>query len=177
VQDAITGFGKDTIMDFTIYPFGNAQETQNPDGSYSFSCQHGANECKGNMVEACAMHFHNATADWWPFVYCLEKGDPATGGQACAKQVGWTDWDAIDSCTTSSLGNGLMHDVATATGALSPPHQWTPWVVMNGKPLTESQLDESLIKVVCDAYTGTKPAACNQFMKTSETKCMRDMLA
>lgn len=159
-------------MDFMLYPYGNAQQTKNADGSYSFTCQHGAKECEGNLVIACAQHFHNKTSEWFGFTECLEKGSPSTDGEACAKKAGFSDWAEIDACTTSSLGNGLMHDIADATDGLSPPHQWTPWVVMNGTPLTETQLDSTLIKLVCDAYTGTKPAVCSQ----QKGKTMKEML-
>lgn len=159
-------------MQFSFFPYGNARETKNPDGSYAFSCQHGSQECLGNMVEACAMHFHNSTAEWWPFVYCLESGTPYKDGSACAQKVGWSDWSEIEACTTSSLGNGLMHNIAQATSSLQPPHQWTPWVVVNGKPLTESQMDQSLLKVVCDQLS-PKPAACNGLLKQSEKLCRK----
>lgn len=162
MNDAFKAFGADGgIMDLDFVPFGNARETKNADGTYSFACQHGAKECLGNMVEACAMHFHNATAEWWPFMYCMEMGEPATSGQACATKLGWTDWADINACTTSSLGNGLMHIMASKTNNLLPPHQWTPWVTANKRPLTAAQLDDTLVNVVCGLYTGPKPAACS----------------
>lgn len=38
-----------------LYPYGNARQTQQADGSWSFTCQHGAVECYGNLLEACGM--------------------------------------------------------------------------------------------------------------------------
>lgn len=151
-------------MDLGFYPYGNAQERQ-VGGSWEFTCQHGPAECKGNMIEACAMHFHNATSDWFPFVKCIEASnqEPANVAQGCATKAGWTDWSEINACTTSSLGNGLMHAIAQATENLKPPHQWTPWVVMNGTPLSQTQLDESLVKLVCNKYNGpSPPVACGK---------------
>eukprot|EP00463_Aulacantha_scolymantha_P005779 TRINITY_DN7175_c0_g1_i1.p1 TRINITY_DN7175_c0_g1~~TRINITY_DN7175_c0_g1_i1.p1 ORF type:complete len:158 (-),score=21.01 TRINITY_DN7175_c0_g1_i1:109-582(-) len=150
-------------MNFTLYPYGNAKETQNPDGTWKFTCQHGNNECIGNMIFACAMHFHPDPKDYFPFVDCMEENSsPATAGKACASKFK-LDWSEIDDCTTSKLGNSLMHQVAVATNNLSPRHQWTPWVVLNGKPLSQSQLDQHLIKLVCAAYQGSdKPSACNK---------------
>lgn len=157
-------------MDFDYFPYGNARETKLSNGSYSFSCQHGANECAANMIMACAMNFHGNASLYVPFVACMEASNaPVNAGEKCAKQAGF-DYSEIKACTTSSLGNGLMHKIAVATDSLSPAHQWTPWVVMNGKPLTESQLDQHLGKLVCNAYTGSdKPSACN-----SNTICMND---
>lgn len=158
-------------MDFMIFPYGNAAETRKPDGTYSFTCQHGASECTANMIEVCAIHFHNTS--WFDFIFCMESSrSPATAGPSCAKSSSWTDYDSnILPCTTSSLGNGLMHSVAQATENLNPPHQWTPWVVMNGKPLTETQLDQELTKLVCAAYTGAKPAACNKYTQKKLQLC------
>lgn len=154
-------------MNFTLYPYGNAHEKQNPDGTWAFTCQHGTNECVANMIIACAMHYHPKSTDYMNFVECLESASaPATSGQKCAKSTGY-DWDEINTCSTGKLGNTLMHQVALATDGLSPKHQWTPWVVMNGKPLSQSQLDQHLVKLVCGAYTGSdKPPACNSYAKT-----------
>lgn len=150
-------------MDFHYFPYGNARQTKKPDGTYSFSCQHGANECAANLVMACAMNFHANYTDYMPFVACMEDSSaPVNAGSKCAQSAGW-DYSEIESCTTSALGNKLMHAIADATEGLSPAHQWTPWVVMNGKPLSQSQLDQHLVKLVCDAYTGSnKPPACNK---------------
>ena len=64
-----------TIADFKAYPYGNARTIQNG-SSWSFTCQHGVNECYGNMIEACAIN----TYDWYtqalPFIICLEGGAP-----------------------------------------------------------------------------------------------------
>lgn len=150
-------------MNFTYYPYGNAHQKQNPDGTWAFTCQHGANECKANTMFACAMHFHPKPTDYWKFVECCESASsPATAGQKCASTAG-LDYDEINSCATGALGNKLQHAIGTATDNLVPRHQWTPWVVMNGKPLSQSQLDQKLVKLVCDAYTGSqKPQACTK---------------
>jgi len=152
-------------------PFGNAVESGS--GPYTFECQHGAPECVGNMVETCVLHFHPDVADWWPFVYCLENGTPGTDGEKCATSAGFTDWAEISDCTTSSLGNGLMHKNALATNNLVPPHQYTPWVTLDGSPMSESDLGKPLIEVVCGLYTGAAPAACSS-LKDTAMKCMRD---
>ena len=66
------------LVDLTVYPYGNAEETENSDGTYSFSCQHGNNECTANMYEACAiLHFPSivkasGAPAWFPFFDCME---------------------------------------------------------------------------------------------------------
>jgi hypothetical protein len=32
--------------------------------------------------------------------------------KSCATRAGWTDWDEINACTTSDLGNEIMHAIA-----------------------------------------------------------------
>jgi len=161
------------LMTFRAFPYGNAKETQNADGTWSFTCQHGVNECIGNMFEACAIEHNNSTTSnvptWWPFYYCMEKsGNAAVVSVAsnCATSTNLS-WDKINTCAgtdpakgTNEDGNPLMHSLAVATGALVPPHQWTPWVVIDGKPLTSAQIDLPLTPLVCSAYSAKNPNTC-----------------
>jgi interferon gamma-inducible protein 30 len=132
------------------------------------------------MYEACAIEHYNTTDSkhiptWWPFFYCMEKSGKAadtTTASGCAKNNG-LDWTVITTCSTTTApqkgstadGNPLMHNIALATQNLVPPHQWTPWVVVNGSPLTSAQLDLPLTPIICKAYTSkagcTAPAGCN----------------
>lgn len=167
--------GKAGIMFFRSFPYGNANEKQNADGTWAFTCQHGNNECIGNMYEACGMeHYGNDTTvgvpTWWKYFYCLENSQNAgvtSVAQNCATGSG-LDWNVISTCSGSnpavgstSDGNPEMHRIAVATNSLQPPHTFTPWVVLNGKPLTSAQLNLSLNTLVCNAYTGTLPACCS----------------
>jgi interferon gamma-inducible protein 30 len=169
------------IIAFRTFPYGNANEKQNADGTWTYTCQHGVSECDGNMYEDCAIEHNNSTAPngmwptWWPFFLCMEKagtaGDASTA-QTCANNNG-LDFNVIKTCAgsnpavgTTDDGNPLMHQTAVLTNNLVPPHQWTPWVVVNGSPLTSAQLDLSLIPIVCNAFKTacagqTPPSQCN----------------
>ena len=39
------------IVKFGLYPYGNAVQKENPDGSWNITCQHGQEECLGNTLE------------------------------------------------------------------------------------------------------------------------------
>lgn len=157
-------------MDFHFYPFGNAKETKAASG-YTFECQHGAEECTANMYQACAIsHFNSSgTSSWWPFVGCMEASRaPADSAKDCASKTN-VDWDVIVKCagTDSTVGsaddgNVLMHEIAQKTINLVPPHQYTPWTTLNGKPQTTAQGKKTLIQNVCDLYKGTKPSGCSK---------------
>jgi len=179
LQSSLNTIGE--IIDFRAFAYGNANEKQNADGTWSYTCQHGVNECIGNMYEACAIEHNNSTDSkthiptWWPFYYCMEKSGKAadlTTASGCAKNNG-LDWTVISTCAgsdpskgSSTDGNPLMHNLAVATNSLIPPHQWTPWIVVNGSPLSSAQIDLPLTPIVCKAYTAQPdctniPAACN----------------
>jgi len=162
--------GVPAILDLKLWPYGNARE--NPDKS--FTCQHGAPECKGNMVEACGQYVYNTTAQWFPYILCLEKGNPPNDGQKCATQLSY-DWSKINACINDkTVSYNVMHAIAVATKNLSPAHQYVPWVVLNGKPLYQSY--NNILQKICAAYTGSpKPSGCP---KTEEETglCMRDEL-
>ena len=46
--------------------------------------------------------------------------------------------------------------VGDQTEALSPPHKWFPWILVNGEydEGVNDQINDSLLKFVCDNYTG-----------------------
>jgi hypothetical protein len=132
------------------------------------------------MYEDCAIEHYNTTdttknyPTWWPFFLCMEKsgtaGDPNTAS-SCASANG-LDFNVIKTCAgstpaagSSTDGNVLMHQTAVATNNLVPPHEWTPWVVVNNSPLTQAQISASLIPIVCNSFKTvcsgqTPPAAC-----------------
>jgi len=161
------------IMEFKLYPYGNARYKKNLDGTYAFTCQHGREECEANMYMACAIEHTNGTTiagapKWWPFVDCLDRDyEPVSVAKECAQKTG-VDWSLVLECAGSDPtqgsktdGNPLMYSIAQATENLVPAHQFTPWVVLNGKPLSSSKLDKQLVQLVCDAYQGDLPAGCN----------------
>jgi len=160
--------GVPDIMNLRLWPYGNARE--NPDKS--FTCQHGAAECKGNLVEACGQDqvgFNN-TANWWPYVRCLEAGNPPNDGQKCAQQTG-LDWAKINNCVTNKdEAYRVMHPIAVKTDSLTPKKQYVPWVILNGKPLM--QQFNNILQKICAAYTGPKPAGCNR--TEEEVVCMAE---
>ncbi len=113
-----------------FYPYGNAQESW--DGyAWRFQCQHGANECYGNTVEACAIK-HLSREEGQNFLICLEGNirrlstnfDNALEYCVSEQNVRKT----ISDCAKGSEGNYLMHLIAQNT----PYHNYVPWVHFNG---------------------------------------------
>ena len=156
------------IAEVNIYAYGNANEVKN--GSYySYTCQHGPNECVGNLIEVCAQHFYK-NFDYISFVICLEEevsSDFYAAGSKCAKKL-HLDFNEVETCSKNSQGNALQHAVAVKTASLNPPHQYVPWIVANGKHTQgiNNAVQKSLLNYVCANYKGSvKIAACKKDVK------------
>ncbi|NXO45011.1 GILT reductase, partial [Locustella ochotensis] len=67
----------DEMLSITLVPYGNAQE-RNVSGKLDFQCQHGPEECLGNMMEACLMHEAQNFSTYFPIIFCLESGSSVT---------------------------------------------------------------------------------------------------
>uniref|UniRef100_A0A8C9MGV3 Gamma-interferon-inducible lysosomal thiol reductase n=1 Tax=Serinus canaria TaxID=9135 RepID=A0A8C9MGV3_SERCA len=99
------------MLNITLVPYGNAQE-RNVSGKLDFQCQHGPEECLGNMMEA------------QNFIPCARQCL-----QIYAPEV---DIGRISTCVQGDTGVALMHHNAQLTEALDPPHQYVPWITING---------------------------------------------
>ena len=56
--------------------------------------------------------------------------------------------------------------MALATEKLNPPHQYVPWIVVNGahSSSSENAIQNNMVNYVCSIYTGPeKIAACKWF--------------
>lgn len=150
------------IVNFEFVPYGNAQE-QPYGSSWYFTCQHGPNECYGNLVETCAIHHYPDPKQHIPFLSCLEQYGPSTYGSYCASVVK-INYEPIQTCANGDEGKQLEHQMALKTEQLSPPHQYVPWLTLNGQHTNEIQngLSSAMLETVCNAYTGTKPDGCTR---------------
>ncbi|XP_034469051.1 LOW QUALITY PROTEIN: gamma-interferon-inducible lysosomal thiol reductase [Hippoglossus hippoglossus] len=160
------------IMTLTLVPYGNAVEK--PDGQkYTFECQHGEQECLGNMIEACLMNKTNASR----IIFCMESSsDVIKSAQSCGIHDPDLSWDDVMSCVKGDVGNQLMHQNAMMTKALNPPHKYVPWITINGEH-TEDLQDKamnSLFTLVCSMYKGPKPAVCGGDQRLYKSYCHKE---
>lgn len=149
------------ILDITLVPYGNAQETFDGE-KFIFTCQHGKEECLGNMIEACLLNL--SKSDAFLSIFCMEvSDDPINAAESCVKLFSPDlDWKAVMECVDGKSGNQIMHQNALKTKALKPPHTYVPWVTINGVHTEELQdkAMSALLPLVCDMYKGEKPAIC-----------------
>ncbi|KAJ0059031.1 hypothetical protein NL108_007308 [Boleophthalmus pectinirostris] len=149
------------IIDLTLVPYGNAQESF--DGKkYIFKCQHGEEECVGNMIEACLLNLTGSDA-YLP-IFCMEaSNDAAKAAHSCVDLFAPDlSWERLMKCVNGDLGNQIMHQNALKTQALKPPHTYVPWITINGVHTEElqDQAFSALGPLACSMYQGEKPAMC-----------------
>jgi len=157
-----------SIVDLDIIPYGNAEEEQDGD-LWKFTCQHGPQECFGNILETCAMYVLKNISVSFPFIACIEMSDSPVNDSAkqCASKHG-VDLAAVLDCAGGPLGNKLEHEMALKTDKLDPPHTSVPWVTLNGEHTDdiEQRAEDNLLQLLCDTYKGSQvPDACKQIRK------------
>ncbi|XP_013783612.1 gamma-interferon-inducible lysosomal thiol reductase-like isoform X1 [Limulus polyphemus] len=150
------------VMNLTLVPFGNAQVTKDGD-KWKFTCQHGPNECYSNIVQTCGLFYITSTKTSLNFIQCISAADePWQAGEKCAESL-QLDWEAISTCANGTHGNNLEYEMAKKTLSLDPPHQYSPWITLNGVHTEEiqDQAQNDLFDLICETYKGEKPSACN----------------
>jgi len=155
----------DEVLQVNFFPYGNAQTIKHKNGSISFECQHGPQECYLNMVTACYLHHSSSTKQTMEFMRCMEKTHKA-------EQCSGAQWQTVNTCVEGEEGTKLMLEIAKATNALNPPHSYVPWPILDGKRCDTLLFDctEDLLQVVCDEYTGTPvPEACKGLTRCYKT--------
>lgn len=154
-----TGILTDTLnavgdwVTLNAIPYGNANLNNS-----IIACQHGPDECIGNKIELCMMKQYGKGGDWkawYPAFKCIEASydSPENASKTCLPDSGM-DRQAILDCAKGNEGDLLHMAAAQMTIDLDPPHKWTPWVLLDGKPLedkTEQLLAEICKKIPKDA--------------------------
>ncbi|KAL9268441.1 Gamma-interferon-responsive lysosomal thiol protein-like protein [Drosera capensis] len=142
-----------SIIDLRLSPWGNAQIGEGE----SFSCQHGESECLLNTIEACAISIWPDVNQHFPLISCIETSvqqGQSPHWETCCQTLGF-DSNAVSDCYSNGLGNQLEMQYAAQT----PPHQFVPWVVVDGQPINNDY--ENFVHYVCKAYNGSAvPGAC-----------------
>ena len=124
---------------------------------WQFACQHGSDECWGNLLHTCLINQRPKTDDHLPFILCMEANnvdDIQTAAEKCGPQYN-VSIDAIESkCMYTKVGNYQEHDMAVKTNALNPPHKYVPWVTLNGEHSEDiqKQAESDLVGLICKTY-------------------------
>jgi interferon gamma-inducible protein 30 len=152
------------IVDLRMIPYGNAHVY--PTGE--IICQHGEDECKLNIIQTCAIKLWPKVTKWFPFILCLEtlvedlpRAEVYPKWKTCVEPAGLS-LELLEKCFGGPLGDTLEREFAAETDSLIPPHQYVPWVLVNGTPLYDDYV--YIEKSVCQAYKGANtPNVCERY--------------
>ncbi|QQP38189.1 Gamma-interferon-inducible lysosomal thiol reductase [Caligus rogercresseyi] len=116
-------------------------------GGYTFSCQHGEEECAGNMVHACSAKYIESQSSLINFVAC-----PTTRESFVLEKT--RELGPHSKVFPNIEGQRLLAEAGEKTNALNPSLTFVPTNNQNA-------LFTNLMEEVCKAYTGTPNPACN----------------
>eukprot|EP01084_Bolivina_argentea_P185145 319293_1 len=131
------------MVNITIYPYGNANEKQSGN-EWTYTCQHGPQECDGNMVETCFINLAGFKQnDYMNFMIAYETALAKNGNNAYATaktvynagsySVSWSELNACMGTSGAQGGtNGNKWEHQMALWTKKSNHQYTPWIVLNG---------------------------------------------
>lgn len=127
-------------------------------------CQHGPGECAGNSIENCAKFSYPSQPLYTSFVYCFEASctydsdnpfnstcnTSAAFLEQCGAYAGIDAAPIIACFEDATLTAQLDLAAAHQTAALGTSKLGTPWVLVNGEPLDDT---DDLLSAVCDAWS------------------------
>ncbi|XP_069693933.1 GILT-like protein 1 [Periplaneta americana] len=92
------------FISLKFVPFGKASG----DSIMGFKCQHGVEECRGNMMQSCVLDMLTTAGPQMEFVYCVMNSiDGTSAGERCSQKVG-VNWIAVQGCMKSKAGINLQ---------------------------------------------------------------------
>merc|ERR1711915_376845 len=125
-------------ISINFVPYGFAKTTERPDGSYTFKCQHGERECKGNKIQACTAHLFSDNPDTVvSLITCMmDTNAPDMAGPQCYQKQG-EDYSLVEDCLSSGLGDKLHAAAGEATANYRPRIDNVPWLNFDGEHVAE----------------------------------------
>ena len=151
-KNFIEKVSKPNLADIEFIPYGNAKEKYNETTKkWDFECQHGENECYGNIIETCIIQ-NLGRINSYQKILCIESNIEKYNLNFDVALNDCFDGDPneiqqIHDCVGSEMGNIYLHQMAQKTG----DHLYVPWVLVDGvhDVSAENQIIESLIDYLC----------------------------
>jgi interferon gamma-inducible protein 30 len=132
-------------------------------GTWQFNCQHGANECWGNLYHACLIDALPRKEDHFPIIQCIMSYNIniQDACRLCSDKYN-VSFNKIQNCMSSSRANVKMHNYADMTARAHIGY--TPWMEINSQYTTKG--GNNLIEYLCSLYKGpSKPFGCFKRIK------------
>ncbi|XP_037049798.1 GILT-like protein 1 [Bradysia coprophila] len=147
-------------IEILFVPFGKSWRN----GGETFICQHGPEECAGNMVQSCTLNALNGPMNGNPdgsmaYVACQMAPGAEQSGRVCAEKVG-IDFGFVSQCVNGGLGQQLQYGAEKATHEIAYPYpRFVPTIVYNRRfdqKLQNRSLSD-FVGVVCELIRNQAP--------------------
>jgi len=152
------------IIVVDVVAYGIANDTLQDNG-FTFNCQHGPEECRGNLLLACAREHLWPQDAYVDFSICVMDAEyPPDAGQQCAETLGLQNYADIVKCTETEEGELALHRLGEMQREEVPGLNYVPWMQVNGENDADLQkaAEFNLFQLTCQEFGGEKPAACNE---------------
>ena len=152
IKDFYTQVTKPNLAFIEIIPYGNAKEVYNSiTNKYEFTCQHGDNECYGNLIMTCGLNILGRINGQLNMICLLEninnfnRNFDLTLEHCLSSEPDILQ--EIKDCVNSDMGNTYQHLMAQKTGQ----HLGVPWILVDGvyDEETTDKIWTSLIDYIC----------------------------
>ena len=148
------------LASIEIIPFGNANETYNETTQlYEFSCQHGENECYGNIIETCAINMIGKYLSG-SLLICIEE-NILQMDKNFTRVLDYCleDKDLMNqllTCAQSKTGNTWEHYMAQKTES----HQYVPWILVDG--IHDVDIENRILSNMTDYLCNLPGKSCDK---------------
>jgi len=141
-----------SMLDIHLWPYGKAT-TKVTSSGYTFECQHGEQECTGNIFHACVAEKVEDPAKKLEIIKCMisDNYEPENIAKKCAGEGG-IDFQEILSCATGSEGQELHYQAGVKTEALTPKVSFIPTIEIDDSQNSQKAILKNLLKEVCAVY-------------------------
>ncbi len=159
----------DKLATINFVPFGNAHDhLDEAKQEWVTKCQHGVQECVGNLVEVCAKKKLDQES-FYIFLVCFEnKFSSRVDAYAAAKECSHDQGDAINTCAQGKEGNVLLHEASLQT---PDNHEYVPWIIVNGvhDTVAETDFQDSFVDYLCKDRKDIPSCVTHMEIKNNET--------
>jgi interferon gamma-inducible protein 30 len=151
------------LASIEIIPFGNANETYNETTQlYEFSCQHGENECYGNIIETCAINMIGKYLSG-SLLICIEE-NILQMDKNFSKVLDYCldDKEMMNqllTCAQSKTGNTWEHYMAQKTES----HQYVPWILVDG--IHDVEIENRILNNMTDYLCNLPGKSCEKRLR------------
>ncbi|XP_030031631.2 GILT-like protein 1 isoform X2 [Manduca sexta] len=146
------------FLDVALVPYGKAK-TKVVDGKYTFTCQHGPEECYANKIHACAIEAVGNMTSAVKITTCMinnnEDSDEALA--RCAKEMS-IEADPIGSCANGDMGSSLLKKHGDDTHLLKP--SFIPTIIINESKGNQPALLKNFLLEICKLIDIPLPPPC-----------------